>query len=190
METGGSVQEWEMANRRPTPIVRDAEALLARGIEAVEYDRIEEAVGVLRQAAELAPDSHDVQLVLGIALMRSIDLSGAIAAFETAIELQPRSFFAHFRMGKATMRVGIPSRTKEYLGEALQMSTTGGTARHGAETTLIRTCTRPASGLATKLYQARQKEAKVVTVSKNVTLGATMTAALIMVFFFRRRFCR
>ena len=81
-------------------------------------------MGVLRQAAELAPDSHDVQLVLGIALMRSIDLSGAIAAFETAIELQPRSFFAHFRMGEAYMRVGIPSRAKEYLGEALQMSTT------------------------------------------------------------------
>ncbi len=124
MNTGSHTQELEMANKRPTPIVRDADALLTRGIEAVEYDRIEEAVGVLRQAAELAPDSHDVQLVLGIALMRAIELSGAIAAFETAIELQPRSFFAHFRMGEAYMRVGIPGTAKEYLSQALQLSTT------------------------------------------------------------------
>jgi Tfp pilus assembly protein PilF len=111
-----------MANKRPTPIVRDADTLLSRGIEAVEYDRIDEAVGVLRQAAELAPDSHDVQLVLGIALMRAIDLSGAIAAFETAIALEPGSFFAHFRIAEAYMRVGVPTRAKEYLAKAMQLS--------------------------------------------------------------------
>jgi len=117
-------QESEMANKRPTPIVRDADALLARGIEAIEFDRIEEAVGVLRQAAELVPDSHDIQLVLGIALMRAIEPSGAIAAFETAIELQPQSFFAHFRLGEAYMRIGVPTRAREYLSLALKVSTT------------------------------------------------------------------
>ena len=122
MNMEGNAQEFEMASKRPTPIVRDADALLSRGIEAVEFDRIDEAVGVLRQAAELAPDSHDVQLVLGIALMRAIDLSGAIAAFETAIALDPSSFFAHFRMGEAYMRVGVPTTAKTYLSEALQLS--------------------------------------------------------------------
>lgn len=122
MDTGSHTLEFEMAYKRPTPIVRDAEALLARGIDAIEYDRIDEAVGVLRQAAGLAPNSHDVQLVLGIALMRTLDLSGAFAAFEVAITLQPRSFFAHFRMGEAYMRVGIPTRAKEYLSTALQLS--------------------------------------------------------------------
>jgi Flp pilus assembly protein TadD len=122
MDAGSHAQGLEMANKRPTPIVRDVDALLERGIEAIEFDRIDEAVGVLRQAAELAPDSHDVQLVLGIALMRAIDLSGSIAAFETAIELQPKSFFAHFRIGEAYMRVGIPSTAKAYLSTALQLS--------------------------------------------------------------------
>ncbi len=109
--------------RRPTPIVRDADALLRRGIEAVEFDRIDEAVGLLRQAAQLAPESHDVQLVLGIALMRALEMSEAIAALEAAIALQPKSFFAHFRIGEAYMRVGVPTRAKEYLNQALQLST-------------------------------------------------------------------
>jgi len=113
-----------MATKRPTPIIRDADALLARGIAAVEYDRIDEAVGVLRQAAELVPDSHDVQLVLGIALMRAINLSAAIAAFETAIGLDPKSFFAHFRIAEAYMRIGVPTRAKEYLSQAMQLSQT------------------------------------------------------------------
>src|ERR1700675_3700543 len=88
-------QDSTMATKRPTPIVRDADALLRRGIEAVEFNRIEEPVAVLRQAAERAPDSHDVELVFGIALMRAIEMQGAIAAFEAAIALNPNSFFAH-----------------------------------------------------------------------------------------------
>jgi Tfp pilus assembly protein PilF len=122
MNLAGPAEEFEMANKRPTPIVRDADVLLSRGIEAIEFDRIDEAVGLMRQAAELAPDSHDVQLVLGIALMRAIDLSGAIAAFETAIGLEPRSFFAHFRIAEAYMRVGVPTRAKEYLSQAMELS--------------------------------------------------------------------
>ncbi len=113
-----------MATKRPTPIVREADALLRRGIEAVEFDRIDEAVGVLRQAAEIAPESHDVQLVFGIALMRAMEMYQAIAAFEAAIALDPESFFAHFRLGEAYMRVGVPTRAKEYLNQALQVSKT------------------------------------------------------------------
>jgi len=113
-----------MATKRPTPIIRDADALLARGITAVEYDRIDEAVGLLRQAAEMVPDSHDVHLALGIALMRATDLSGAIAAFETAIGIDSKSFFAHFRIAEAYMRIGVPTRAKEYLSQAMQLSQT------------------------------------------------------------------
>ncbi len=122
MDSEVSAQEFAMANKRPTPIVRDADALLSRGIEAVEFDRIDEAVGVLRQAAELNPDSHDVQLVLGIALMRANELSAAIGVLETAIGLDPRSFYAHFRIAEAYMRVGVPTTAKQYLDQAMQLS--------------------------------------------------------------------
>ena len=111
-----------MADKRPTPIVRDADALLRRGIEAVEFNRIDEAVGVLRQAAELTPDSHDVQLVYGIALMRAMEMGQAIAALEAAIAINPKSFFAHFRIAEAYLRVGVPTRAKEYLDTAMQIS--------------------------------------------------------------------
>ncbi len=108
--------------RRPTPIVRDADVLLRRGMEAVEYGRIEEAVGMLRQASEIEPDSHDVFLVLGIALIRAVEMSEAIAALETAITLDPKSFYAHFRLAEAYLRVGVPTRGKEYLDQAMQLS--------------------------------------------------------------------
>lgn len=111
-----------MAGKRPTPIVRDTDALLKRGIEAVEFDRIEEAVGLLRQAAELEPVSHDIQLVLGIALMRALEMYPAVGAFEAAIAADPRSFFAHFRIAECYMRMGVPSRANEYLDRALEVS--------------------------------------------------------------------
>ena len=110
--------------KRPTPIVRDADVLLRRGMEAVEFGRIEEAVGILRQASEIAPDSHDVFLVLGIALIRAVEMGEAISALETAIELEPKSFYAHFRLGEAYMRVGVPTRGKEYLDRAMEISQT------------------------------------------------------------------
>ncbi len=119
-----AAQDQMMANKRPTPIVRDADALLLRGMEALEFNRIDEAVGVLRQAAELAPDSHDVQLIFGVALMRAMEMYPAIAALETAIALDPQSFFAHFRIAEAYMRMGVPSRAKEYLDTAMQISVT------------------------------------------------------------------
>ena len=40
-------------DKRPTPIVRDAQRLLVRGIDALERNHIDEAVGLLRQTVEL-----------------------------------------------------------------------------------------------------------------------------------------
>jgi tetratricopeptide (TPR) repeat protein len=111
-----------MADKRPTPIIRDTDELLRRAIEAIEYNRIDEAVGLMRQAAQIAPDSHDIQLVLGLALMRAMEMGEAIAAFEAAIVLEPSSFFAHFRLGEAYLRVGVPIRARETLDRALQLS--------------------------------------------------------------------
>jgi uncharacterized protein HemY len=111
-------------SKRPTPIVRDADALLRRGIEAVEYDRMEEAIGVLRQAADLAPRSPEVMLVLGIALMRGKEMQEAISVLETAAELAPDAFFPRFRLGECYLRVGVPTRAREELRIAMDLSTT------------------------------------------------------------------
>ncbi len=111
-------------SKRPTPIVRDADALLRRGIEAVEYDRIDEAMGVLRQAAELAPESPEVMLVLGIALMRGMEMQQALSVLESAVTLAPDSFYPRFRLGECYMRIGVPTRAREELRVAMDLSKT------------------------------------------------------------------
>ena len=70
-----------MDSKRPTPIVRDAHALLVRGIDARERSHIEEAVGLLRQCVQLDPRSFHGQLALGIALIGAGVMAGASAIF-------------------------------------------------------------------------------------------------------------
>ena len=48
-----------VADKKPTPIIRDAEHLFRRGIDALEHDRFEEAAGLLQQAVGLALESAD-----------------------------------------------------------------------------------------------------------------------------------
>src|SRR5271170_5930089 len=96
--------ESELAMTKPTPIVRDAEALLRRGIEALERERHEEAVVLLRQAVGLAEQSADGFLALGIALMRTMRMQEAMAALESAVALAPEAFYPRFRMAELFLR--------------------------------------------------------------------------------------
>ena len=68
MQSAISQDEGLAADKKPTPIIRDAEQLLRRGIDALEHDRFEEAAGLLKQAVDLAPESPMASLALGIAL--------------------------------------------------------------------------------------------------------------------------
>src|SRR5260370_29242436 len=87
-----------MSDKRPTPFVGDAHALLTRGIDALERNHIDEAVNLLRQMVQLEPRSFFGQLALGIALTKALEIPAAEQALETAIELEPRNFYAHFRL--------------------------------------------------------------------------------------------
>ncbi len=110
--------------KRPTPIVRDAHALLVRGIDALERNHIDEAVGLLGQSVELDPQSFHGNLALGIALTKALEIPAAERALETAISLQPRNFYAHLRMAELYQRVGVPKRAKEELQTALDFAGT------------------------------------------------------------------
>ena len=89
-----------MDGKRPTPIVRDAHALLVRGIDALERNHIDEAVGLLRQTVELDAESFHGHLALGIALTKALEIPAAEQALETAIGLEPKNFYAHLRMAR------------------------------------------------------------------------------------------
>jgi tetratricopeptide (TPR) repeat protein len=111
-----------VAERKPTPIIRDAEQLLRRGIDALEHDRFEEAAGLLKQAVDLAPESRMASLALGIALVRLLRIPEATAALENAIALDPHAFYPRFRMAELYMRIGLPGQAEEELSRAMDLS--------------------------------------------------------------------
>jgi Tfp pilus assembly protein PilF len=113
-----------MGGKRPTPIVRDAQTLLVRGIDALERNHIDEAVGLLRQTVQLDAQSFYGHLALGIALTKVLEIPAAERALETAITLEPRNFYAHLRMAELFHRVGVPTRMKEELQIALDLAET------------------------------------------------------------------
>ncbi len=113
-----------MDGKRPTPIVRDAHALLVRGIDALERNHIDEAVGLLSQTVQLDAQSFYGHLALGIALTRALQIPAAEQALETAIRLEPKNFYAHLRMAELFQRVGVPTRVKEELQVALDLTQT------------------------------------------------------------------
>jgi tetratricopeptide (TPR) repeat protein len=115
-------EQLAMAHKGPTPIIRDAEALLRRGIEELEFERIETAVGLLRQAAALDPELPYVWLALGIALMRAHEMHEALSALERAIAAEPDAFFPHFRLAELYLRIGVPTRAREELRRAMDLS--------------------------------------------------------------------
>jgi cytochrome c-type biogenesis protein CcmH/NrfG len=114
----------DMHGKRPTPIVRDAHALLVRGIDALERNHIDEAVGLLRQTVDLDAQSFYGHLALGIALTRALEIPAAERALETAVRLEPNNFYAHLRMAELFHRVGVPTRMKEELQIALDLAET------------------------------------------------------------------
>jgi tetratricopeptide (TPR) repeat protein len=111
--------------KRATPIIRDVEALLRSGVDLIERNRFEQARSLLTQAAELQPDSALVQLALGIALGRLLQIPEATAALERAVQLDAAGFYPRFRLGELYMRIGIPTRAREELQRALDLSTNG-----------------------------------------------------------------
>src|SRR5712692_8757717 len=113
-----------MDGKRPIPIVRDSHALLLRGIDALERNHIDEAVGLLGQSVQLDVQSFYGHLALGIALTKALQIPAAQRALETAICLEPKNFYAHFRMAELFQRVGVPTRAKEELQVALDLAQT------------------------------------------------------------------
>ncbi len=122
LEIAGSAASME--TKRPTPIVRDAQVLFARGIDALERDRIDEAVGLLRQMVEVETDSFLGHLALGIALTKALEIPQAQLELETAISLEPSNYYGHLRLAELFQRVGVPSRAKEELRTALDLAQT------------------------------------------------------------------
>jgi tetratricopeptide (TPR) repeat protein len=114
----------EYVAKRSIPIIRDPEVLLVRGVELIERNHFEEAAGVLGQAVEIGPPSSMMFLALGIALGRILRIPEATGALEKAVELDPSGFYPRYRLGELYLRVGIPTKAREHLQLAMDLSKT------------------------------------------------------------------
>jgi tetratricopeptide (TPR) repeat protein len=66
------------------------EAVFNLGLSLRAMNRLDDALGALRHAAELAPQNAQVQYALGLTLKDRGDLAGAQAALDRAAALERR----------------------------------------------------------------------------------------------------
>jgi tetratricopeptide (TPR) repeat protein len=77
-----------------------------RGVRLINQNKAEEALALLRRAAELRPDSPDFHHNLGVALAHRGRLDEAIASFHEAIRLKPDGASALSNLGLALAQQG------------------------------------------------------------------------------------
>jgi tetratricopeptide (TPR) repeat protein len=79
----------------------DHAATLGQAACLVQLDRLEEAEALLRAVLEDAPNAASVQGRLGSILLSQGRMPEAIATFETALRISPRSAVSFFNLGRA-----------------------------------------------------------------------------------------
>ncbi len=92
--------------------------LLARARTCVQHDRIDEAIGLLREAAKLAPAEAAVHHDVGYLCLRSGRFGEAAGAFQAAILADPGFALAHVRLGVALQALGDPDGALAAYGRA------------------------------------------------------------------------
>src|SRR5271168_2903902 len=96
-----------------------AEAQLNLGILLLQSDPAA-AVEPLRQAVNLLPSQSRPRFLLGLAQEQSGDLSGAIASFDGAAHLDPKSFDALTHLAAVLLKTGHPEQAEQKFRLALQ----------------------------------------------------------------------
>jgi tetratricopeptide (TPR) repeat protein len=86
-------------NQRTSGETLDADELLHLSLKAMEQDRDEDALTLLKRALAVAPDSAVLHHLLG-AMYAQLDMTDrAIAEMTRAVELEPRLEMARFQLG-------------------------------------------------------------------------------------------
>src|SRR6266853_1356119 len=84
-----------------------------------------ETIGVVkhRGPTPIVRDA-DVALRLGIVSMKLLEIPQAMCSLEEAVRLAPESFYPRLRLAELYMRVGVPTRAKEEIERAMELSET------------------------------------------------------------------
>jgi tetratricopeptide (TPR) repeat protein len=102
-----------------SPLV--ARAYYLRGEIRREQNQLETARTDLEAAVRLRPGFAAAWSQLGLVRRLLQDETGALAAFERAVELDPKDSTAQFRLGSEYLRGGKPHLAAEHLTEAARM---------------------------------------------------------------------
>ncbi len=106
---------WQNAST-PAPASEAYQTALEAGRNALRERNWEGAIGAAQQAAALAPERHEAQLLLGDAYRGLGELSQALQAYQRAAELAPQLSILHGRQAEMLARLG---RAEEAMAAGL-----------------------------------------------------------------------
>jgi len=100
------------------------QALTAQGMVLTRLDERDKAIADFRRVIELAPDSGDAHMNLGIALADQGELQGALSEFSEAVRMAPNDSAPHYNRGRVLFDLaGLMkrSRTGTAIARALEL---------------------------------------------------------------------
>ncbi len=116
-ETDQAIAEFERSlSYRPDPVVATN-----LGIALLLRDRVEEAITVLRRAADSAPEYALARYHLGLAYARKDRFAPAREAFAAALRIQPEFPEALFHLGVTCARQGRLNEAEKHLRESVRL---------------------------------------------------------------------
>lgn len=109
--------DWQDGARK-----KDAGPYIDLGSLLMDQNRVEEALPVLLQAADAAPQQSKSHELLGKAYSLLGKLPEAQAELETAVRLSPQTAHLHFMLGQVYRRQGLTEKAKQEFDRMAQLT--------------------------------------------------------------------
>jgi tetratricopeptide (TPR) repeat protein len=134
----GKFEEGRKLGLRAVQMVpTDAEAHLLVGANALELDRIDEAISHFRQALQISPDYAEAHGNLGDALAKRSKFDEAISHYVQALQANPNYAHAHCNLGVAMSAKGRLEEAVTYFRQALQIKPDSADAHNSLGSVLV-----------------------------------------------------
>jgi tetratricopeptide (TPR) repeat protein len=100
----------------------EASAHFRKGTEWLALGESEHALAAFEHALEHAPDYSDAHIGMGIAHALCSNIYPAIDHLQLATEVEPSSFYAHFKLSQLYFKLRVPAKGYEAARAALNCS--------------------------------------------------------------------
>jgi Flp pilus assembly protein TadD len=97
----------------------DATALYNLGMIYSDQRRLDQAVELLRQAAEIDPQNPHIFVAMGVAHARAEDFGAAIQSLHQAVQIDPDDTFAHQNLGACLLKQGDADEAAVHFRKSL-----------------------------------------------------------------------